>query len=269
MDARELLSVNPREWHAGQLPGTEQAARQSRRATDEVRGKSLEPDQLLMAALRRGDQNAVREVVQRLNPRLFRVARGIVASDAEAEDVVQKTYLLAFTHLHQFREDALFSTWITRIAINTARMQMRSERSHDSYDTVADEPPSGAAVRLPDPFESPDEHAGRLEAGMLLHEAVSRLPEQLRLVFLLREVEDMDIQEIARDLKLHPITVKTRLFRARRQLRSLLEASVHGSFQTLFPFDGVRCAAMAERVVNALESDRGWPHNAAEPERAP
>lgn len=155
MDARELLSVNPREWHAGQLPGTEQAARQSRRATDKVRGKSLEPDQLLMAALRRGDQNAVREVVQRLNPRLFRVARGIVASDAEAEDVVQKTYLLAFTHLHQFREDALFSTWITRIAINTARMQMRSERFHDSYDTVADEPPLELPSGSPTPSSRP------------------------------------------------------------------------------------------------------------------
>lgn len=221
--------------------------------------KSLEPESQLVAALRRGEPAAVRAVVQRLNPRLFRIARGIVASDAEAEDVVQKTYLLAFTNLHQFREGALFSTWITRIAINTARMHVRSKRHHDPYDTVSEQAPPGQSTLLPDPFEPPDAQAGRREAALLLHEAVSRLPDPLRLVFLLREVEDMGIPEIARDLQLHPVTVKTRLFRARRRLRTLLEASVEGSFHTLFPFDGERCATMAEKVVAALERHPEWP----------
>src|SRR5690606_4787947 len=128
-------------------------------------------------------------------------------------------------HLHQFREDARFSTWITGIAINTARMHNRSERRHEHYETVNDITQAGLNS-APDPFESPEDSAGRNEAGRLLHDAVGLLPEPLRLVFLLREVEDMDISDIARDLQLHPIPVKTRLFRARRQLRALLEASV-------------------------------------------
>ncbi len=99
---------------------------------------------------------------------------------------------------------------------------------------------------------TPEEGAHRHQAGLLLHEAVSKLPEPLRLVFLLREVEDMDIQEIARDLHLHPITVKTRLFRARRRLRAALEESVQGGLSHLFPFEGERCKAMADRVIEAL-----------------
>lgn len=215
-------------------------------------------EQILIECARRGDEEAIRQLVRTLNPRLFRVARGIVGSDAEAEDVVQKTYLLAFTHLDQYRADAAFSTWITRIAINTGRMHLRSERVHDTYDTVSEVLPD-LAGHMPDPFESPEEQAVRHEAGQLLQAAVSRLPDALRLVFLLREVEDMDIPDIARDLQLHPITVKTRLFRARRQLRQLLEKSVQNGFHELFPFDGARCTAMAERVVQALRQEPGWP----------
>lgn len=209
----------------------------------------------LVDAARHGDENAVRQIVRQLNPRLFRVARGIVDSDAAAEDVVQKTYLLAFTHLDQFRGEAAFSTWITRIAINAARMHLRTERFHESYDTVTDIPATGN-VLAPEPFESPEEGALRQEAGKLLNDAVSKLPEALRLVFLLREVEDMDVREIAHDLGLHPITVKTRLFRARRRLRAALEDSVQGSFSSLFPFDGARCAAMADRVIDELRKHR-------------
>jgi len=213
---------------------------------------------LLVVAIRNGDETAVRELVRQLNPRLFRVARGIVNSDAEAEDVVQKAYILAFTHLDQFREEATFSTWITRITINAARMHVRSERQHDVYDTVSElNHPDQAS--MPDPFESPEESAVRRQAAQLLHDAVAKLPDPLRLVFMLREVEDMDIQEIAHDLQLHPITVKTRLFRARRKLRSLLEASVHGSVHDLFPFDGARCALMAERVIEGLQHHPAWP----------
>lgn len=220
-----------------------------------MKADTTDGDSLLIEAARKGDEKAVRQLVQRLNPRLFRVARGIVRSDAEAEDVVQKTYLLAFTHLHQYRQDAAFSTWITRIAINTARMHLRGERQHESYDTLTDTPTAGQSI-APDPFESPEDVAGRQEAGKLLHDAVSMLPEPLRLVFLLREVEDMEVQEIAADLQLHPITVKTRLFRARRRLRQMLELRVQGSFHDLFPFDGARCEAMADRVVAALKQRR-------------
>src|SRR5699024_8879983 len=92
----------------------------------------------LVRAARARDEAAVRELIRRLNPRLFRVARGLAASDAEAEEIVQETYLVAFTRLDTFREEARFSTWVTRIALNAAKMRGRRARVHEEYDTVTE-----------------------------------------------------------------------------------------------------------------------------------
>ncbi|MGK8236556.1 sigma factor-like helix-turn-helix DNA-binding protein [Roseovarius sp. MS2] len=86
----------------------------------------------------------------------------------------------------------------------------------------------------------------------LMEHAVAALPSDMRLPFLLHEVEGVSIRQIAADLSLNQITVKTRLFRARRRLRASLEAELRGGFETVFPFDGARCVGMADRVVNAL-----------------
>lgn len=212
----------------------------------------------LVAGARDGDEQAVRELIRRLNPRLFRVARGIVDSDAEAEDVVQETYLKGFTRLDQFRGAAAFATWMTRIAINVARMRRRRARGEESYDTVTEEHRHGAAIlRFPGAApERPDVLLGRAQLRALLEAAVAELPPDLRLPFILRETEGMSVRDIAAALSLNPITVKTRLFRARRQLRQAAEAQVRGGFDAIFPFDGARCAGMADRVVSALRAQR-------------
>ncbi|MCX7560213.1 RNA polymerase sigma factor [Sulfitobacter sp. F26204] len=212
----------------------------------------------LVTASRSGDETAVRELVRRMNPRLFRIARGIVASDAEAEDAVQETYLKAFTQLDSFRAESGFSTWITRIAINTALMQIRRARPQEAYDTVAEEEIQTTSI-LAFPGQQPDRPEvalGRTQMRLLLEEVVAALPAELRLPFLLRETESMSILAIARDLSLNPITVKTRLFRARRRLRSALEDRIQGGFEAIFPFDGARCANMADRVVASLKADK-------------
>lgn len=210
----------------------------------------------LVAAARGGDEPAVRELIRRLNPRLFRVARGIVDSDAEAEDVLQETYLTGFTRLDQFRGASAFATWMTRIAINAARMRRRSARVEESYDTVTEDSPDSAAVlRFPGAApDRPDVQLGRAQLRAMLEAAVAALPPDLRLPFLLREVDGMSVSSIAAELSLNPITVKTRLFRARRRLRLATEAQVRGGFDAIFPFDGARCANMAERVVAALKA---------------
>lgn len=217
------------------------------------------PEADLVAAARPGPDDArreaaVRELVRRLNPRLFRVARGIVESDAEAEEVVQEAYLAAFGKIDQFRGEAAFATWITRIAINAARMHQRRARPQESYDTVTEEPADPANV-LSFPgtgSERPEAALGRAQLRALMERAVAALPTDMRLPFLLHEVEGVSIRQIATDLSLNPITVKTRLFRARRRLRAALEAELRGGFDTVFPFDDARCAGMAERVVDAL-----------------
>lgn len=215
--------------------------------------RDFDETDLVIAARKQGEE-AIRELIRRLNPRLFRVARGILASDAEAEEVVQEAYLHAFTNLDRFRGDARFSTWITRIALNTARMRRRSNRPHQELDTV-NEAEAASCLVLPFPglqTDQPDAALGRSQVRGLLEQAIADLPEDFRLVFLLREVEGMSVLAIARDLDLNPITVKTRLFRARRRLRARLESRLRGGFELVFPFGGQRCRAMADRVVSAL-----------------
>lgn len=215
-----------------------------------IDGATCEAD-LIEAAVGRSEA-AVRELIRRNNPRLFRVARGIVSTDTEAEDVVQETYLAAFRRLDSFRGGSAFSTWITRIAINNALMHQRRKRPEQEYDTVTE---SEAPSVLPFPGQSPEtaeSHLGRNQLRRILEEVVDGLPHELRLVFVLSETEGMTNREIARDLELSPITVKTRLFRARRWIRTDLEHRVKGGFDAIFPFDGARCANMAERVVQIL-----------------
>ena len=212
----------------------------------------------LVEAARERDEAAVRELIRRMNPRLFRVARGLAASDAEAEEIVQETYLAAFTRLDSFKAEARFSTWITRICLNTARMRRRRSRAHEEYDTVTETNGSEDTV-LAFPgagVEQPDAVLGQRQVRVLLEHAVAELPPELRLVFLMREAEGMSTLAIARDLSLNPVTVKTRLFRARQRLRKAIEKRLRGGFDAIFPFGGRRCAAMADRVVKALRVRR-------------
>lgn len=213
------------------------------------------PEAELVTGATQGDEAAVRELIRRMNPRLFRIARGIVTSDADAEEVVQETYLKAFTKLDTFRAEARFSTWITRIAINTARMHLRRVRSQEEYDTVTeDQKASDSILAFPGQHpDRPEAALGRAQMRAFLEGAVAQLPPDLRLPFLLRETENMSILAIARDLSLNPITVKTRLFRARRRLRIALEERIQGGFDAIFPFDGMRCADMSDRVVAELK----------------
>jgi RNA polymerase sigma-70 factor (ECF subfamily) len=208
---------------------------------------------LIEAALHH-EEAAVRELIRRMNPRLFRVARGILENDADAEEAVQETYLKAFTRLQDFRGEARFSTWITRIAVNIALMRRRANRPHAEYDTVSETTPaSGAILAFPGYRpDTADAALGRRELREMLERSVAELPPGLRLVFLLHEAEGQSVMAIARDLSLNPITVKTRLFRARRRLRTALEARLKGGFNTVFPFDGARCVNMADRVIDQL-----------------
>ena len=217
------------------------------------------PEAELVAAARARDEAAVRELIRRINPRLFRVARGVVASDAEAEEVVQEAYLAAFTRLDTFKAEASFATWITRIALNAAMMRHRRARPHEEYDTVAEAPRDTV---LPFPgrgTDQPDAALGQRQVRELLERAVAELPPDLRLVFLLREAEGMSTLAIARDLSLNPVTVKTRLFRARQRLRKSIEQRLRGGFDAIFPFGGGRCTAMADRVVAELRLEQSRP----------
>lgn len=207
-------------------------------------------EERLVALARSGDEPAIRAIVQRNNRRLFRTARAIVRNDAEAEDVVQATYVQAFTKLDAFRGDAQFSTWLTRIALNDALSRLRQRRDIGMKANVSD----GQILQFPASpmIADPEAEASRSEARRLLERAVDELPEDFRAVFVLREIEGMSTEETASYLDIRPETAKTRLHRARRMMRASIEKQLTGAFSALFPFDGSRCVAMADWVIAAL-----------------
>ncbi len=212
-------------------------------------------DAELLALARRRDATAVRVLVARHNQRLFRVARGVLRDDAEAEDVVQETYVRAFTRLDGFRGEAALTTWLTRIALNEALGRLRRRRPQVGLavlDALAEG--DGIVVAINPPTPQPDSEAGRAQVRAVLEAAIDRLPEIFRVVFVMRDIEGLSAEETGRLLGVRPETVKTRLHRARRQLRRSLEATFAASFGEVFPFDGARCAGMADRIVARLKA---------------
>jgi RNA polymerase sigma-70 factor (ECF subfamily) len=213
------------------------------------------PDGDLVVHARTGDEQAVRTIIRRHNQRLFRSARAIVRNDAEAEDVVQATYVHAFTHLAAFRGEAQLSTWLTRIALNEALGRLRRRRPTTGLEDIDMQvkPEHGEVLQFPSlSVADPEAELSRSEARRLLENAVDGLPDDFRSIFVLRDVEGMSTEEAAAHLGIKPETAKTRLHRARKMMRLAIEKQLAGTFSSLFPFDGARCVAMADRVVAQL-----------------
>lgn len=216
----------------------------------------LSDDELISLARKR-DETAVGALVRRHNQRLFRIARGIVRDDHEAEDIVQETYVRAFTALDSFRGDAAFSTWLTRIALNEANGRLRRKRPMVDLAELDGANVEGAEIimfPLSSAEPSPDTETGREQVRRLLEDAVDRLPEPFRVVFILRDIEGLGTEAAATLLSIKPGTVKTRLFRARRLLRAEMEKAFLPRFSDVFPFAGKQCALMAERVIEQLRA---------------
>jgi RNA polymerase sigma-70 factor (ECF subfamily) len=215
-------------------------------------------DAALVGLARHGDEQAIATIIRRHNRRLFRVARAVLRSDVEAEDVVQASYVKAFTHLDGYRAEAQLSTWLTRIALNDALSRLRRQRPTTGVEQLDIESARAGGNVLPFPFlqaqPNPEAEMSRMEVRLVLERVVDELPDPFRAVFVLRDIEGMSIEETAGHLSIRPETVKTRLHRARRLLRVAIEHQLSGAFAELFPFDGDRCAHMANRVLAQLRT---------------
>jgi RNA polymerase sigma-70 factor, ECF subfamily len=213
-------------------------------------------DGALVERARNRDGAAVRLIMQRHNRRLYRVARSVLNDEDEAEDVVQETYVRAFTHLDGFRGEAQLSTWLTRIALNEALGRLRRRRitvGLKDIDAINDQG-EARVIYLPSARQDsdPEAAAARTEVRRLLEHAVDQLPEHFRVVFMLRDIEEMSVEETASHLGLRTETVKTRLHRARRLLRQSLDRTLSSAVSDVFPCAGARCARMTEAVLTRL-----------------
>jgi RNA polymerase sigma-70 factor, ECF subfamily len=208
----------------------------------------------LVARARARDEAAVRAITTRYNRRLFRVARSILRDDAEAEDVVQETYVRAFTGLDMFRGDAAFGTWITRIAMNEALGRLRKRRPTVNWETFVETRSQAQIIDFPvsAACNDPEKTMAQDEIRVVLEKAIDELPDSFRAVFVARIVEGMTVEETADLFGLKPETVKTRLHRARTLLRDTLDKQLGPALTNTFPFGGQRCDAMTEKMVQLI-----------------
>ena len=178
----------------------------------------------LVARAKEGDANAFAELVNHYDRRVFRMAKQITQNDEDAEDVLQETFLKAYSHLDDFQGNSKFYTWLVRIAVNEALMKLRKRRSDKTVplDEPIDTGEDVVAREIAVWDENPEDTYSREELGKILDEAVQSLKPAYRTVFVLRDIEEMSIEETAEALNLSISAVKSRLLRARLQLRDKL-----------------------------------------------
>src|SRR5438105_11930114 len=208
----------------------------------------------LVRRARGRDETALRAIMQANNRRLYRLARGILRSDSEAEDVVQETYVRAFTHLEGFRGDSSLSTWLARIAMNEALGRLRRERPAVDLSSLPEGALEAQIIQFPLSSASgdPERSMAQREIQRVVEHAIDELPEAFRLVFVTRVIEGMNVEETAEILELKPETVNTRLPRARAMLRDNVEKKIGPVVLEAFPFAGERCERLTEAVLKRL-----------------
>jgi RNA polymerase sigma-70 factor (ECF subfamily) len=208
-----------------------------------------QPDEVLVRQVLDGNTPLFELLMRRHNERIYRAARAIVRDEAEAEDVMQQAYVNAFAHLHQFNGSARFSTWLTRIAVNEALARVRHRGRYEVFDDER----AGAEPFMAQPSPGNPEHqAFTSELQGLLEWAIDSLPNGMREVFVLREVEGLSTMEVADCLAVSEDVVKTRLSRARAALRRLLLERTGATAPDAFRFFRPRCDRVVAHVLDRI-----------------
>jgi RNA polymerase sigma-70 factor, ECF subfamily len=198
-------------------------------------------EQELIARVQRGENNLFYELVRPYERRVYAAALAILRNETDAEDVVQEAMLKAFANIRQFRAEARFSTWLIQITVNEALMRRRRERTvvmEGIDDRRNSEEESDYTPRdFADWREIPSEALERKEVRQRLADALAMLDRKYREVFVLRDMEQLNIQETAEALGISVASVKTRLLRARLMLRDLLAGGWDKGWFSRLPFE--------------------------------
>jgi RNA polymerase sigma-70 factor (ECF subfamily) len=196
-------------------------------------------EQHLISQVQRGQHELFYELVRPYERRVYAAAMAILRNEADAEDVAQEAMLKAFANIRQFRAEARFSTWLIQITVNEALMRRRRERTvvMEGIDDRRDDEADYAPRDFADWREIPSEALERKEIRQRLAEALGALDRKYREVFVLRDMEHLNIQETAEALGISVASVKTRLLRARLMLRDLLAAGWEQGWFSRLPFE--------------------------------
>jgi RNA polymerase sigma-70 factor (ECF subfamily) len=212
------------------------------------------PDNEVVRRILAGDAASFELLMRRHNQRIFRVVRSIVRDDDEAEDVVQESYVRAFEHLSQFGGRATFATWLTRIAVNEA---LARKRRHKVIHYMDFDDPKNVNLEPHLVNGQADHRACNNELRYVLTHAIDGLPDELRTVFTLRAVEELDTEETAACLEISESNVKVRLHRARSLLRQRIDEQIGADVRQVYQFDGERCDRIVKSVLERLSRKFG------------
>jgi RNA polymerase sigma-70 factor (ECF subfamily) len=207
-------------------------------------GSQTNPSEFsLIQRVRDGEAELFYELVRPYERAVFLAALSLVRNDADAEDVAQETVLKAFKNLTRFRQEAKFSTWLIQIAINEAKMKLRKDRRH-LYDSIEEGQVTDDGNYVSKDFsdwrEIPSEALEQKELRNALTEALNSLPEKYRTVLILRDVQQLSIAETAQVLGISEANVKTRLCRARLQMRDVLAPGLNAVWNTAPDYESAR-----------------------------
>ena len=206
------------------------------------------PDSEIIARILKGEKELYAIIVRRYNQRLYRVGMAIINDDSEIEDIMQVAYINAYENLGKFAFQSGFSTWLTRILINESLLRLKKKQKSININDDMMEHEFNRHVSI---VQTPVAKLLNAELKVMLEDAIRRLPDKYRAVFIMREIEGMNVAETQRCLSISEVNVKVRLNRAKALLKEWL--SVYYKKEEILHFHLTRCNRMIERVMKQIE----------------
>lgn len=199
-------------------------------------------DPELVARILVGEKKLYEIIIRRYNQRLYRIGMSVLNNDADTEDAMQMSYIKAYEHLSQFKQKSSFSTWLIRIMINECLL-LKNKRERFDEDGIE------KYLQIKSSMKTPANIFMNKELNGILENAIANLPQKYRIVFILREVEELSVKETAEALELEESNVKVRLNRAKNMLREDLNSYIK---ENVYSFHLSRCDAIVKNVFNRL-----------------
>lgn len=213
---------------------------------------------MAVAQTRAGNSEPLADIMRAHNQRLFRISRSILRDDFEAEDIVQETFIKAFSNADALLDDTKIAGWLGSIAVNLSRDRLRQKVRRNAIIQTSD---NLEVIPINRTFQdelntqtSPERQAAMGDVRRMIESEVDALPDGFREVFMAREVEQMSVVETANILDIPQATVKTRLYRAKTLLRKGLEGRLNAESLNAFPFGGVHCARTTSAVIRHFQT---------------
>lgn len=209
-------------------------------------------DEEIINRILAGERELYEILLRRNNQTLYRAVRSYLKDENDVEDTMQETYIKAYKNLGQFRREASFSTWLVRIGINEALSQLRKQKKRRIIALFGnDENENSKIEQIPDTkLMNPEKQVMDQESRQLLEKAIDQLPSKYKIIYMLRELEDMSNQEIASCLNLSDSNVKVRFHRAKDLLKNHILSLSEG--RSVFEFGNEHCDRLVERVMSRI-----------------